>query len=439
MSQYDVIVVGGGPAGYPCAIRCAQYGLKTCLIEKEQLGGCCLNRGCIPTKALFNAARKVSKYHFGGINYNNSVNWNELINYIKTGVVSRLRTGVGMLLKANGVDYISGHCQINEPFSVSVNGQILKTKHIVIATGASTNIPEIFCSDPRIITSDTIWNLEKLPESLAIIGGGPIGCEFASILSCFGIKITIYEMMNQILPGRDREIVSILEKTFAQKGINVKTGIKINCTDEIKEEKILWATGRKPLLDSINISGLEMSEKGINVDETMKTSIDGIFAAGDVTGKWQLAYVATKQGEVAASNCAGKNETISYNNIPETIFTLPEIGLIGLTEQQALEKHMKIKTGKFPYQALGKAHTCGETTGLAKVIVDQQTQKLLGVHIIGEGATEIIHTASIAMVAGLTVEDMLKAYWSHPTFSEILMETLFVCQDIPLHIPRTKK
>ncbi len=440
METFDVIVVGGGPAGYPCAIRCSQYGLKVALIEKKDLGGCCLNRGCIPTKTLFSFAKILHSSIIDKITAQFNFDWTNVSLHVKNNVVMKLRSGVGMLLKANGVEYIQGNAEIKEPNSVIVNGNILKTKNIVLATGARVNIPEKFLQDRRILTSDTIWNLDQLPESMAIIGAGPIGCELASIFSSFGVKITIYEMLDQILPGKDREIVSLLTKSFVQKDIQIKTGVTIDSVDQIPHQIILWATGRKP--DTSSFEGLNLkkiSGNGIDVDEKMETSIPGIFAAGDVTGKWQLAYVATKEGETAASACAGKVRGISYENIPETIFTIPEIGVIGITQEQALSSGRKIKIGKFPYMALGKAYASGSLNGFAKIIVDAETEKILGVHIAGENATEIIHTASLAISNGLTVKDMLKSYYCHPTFSEILMEALFVCEEKPLHIPPVRK
>ncbi|MCM8788684.1 MAG: dihydrolipoyl dehydrogenase [Candidatus Omnitrophica bacterium] len=434
MNKYDVVIIGGGPAGYPCAIRCSQYGLKTVLIEKSQLGGCCLNTGCIPTKTLFNIAKLLKNPGIDGINVSASFDWERVLKHVKTNVVSRLKAGIAMLLKANGVEYIEGEGEIKEPSFVIVNGKELTAKKFVIATGARPAIQKVFCNDPRIITTDTIWNLEKLPQSLAIVGAGPVGCEFASILACFGVKITIYEMLDTILVGRDREIVAIIEKEFAKRGIQIKTGTKITSTNEIVEEKILWAGGRKPVLDIAEDLEISVSQSGVDVDLMMKTSVPDIYAAGDVTGKWQLAYVATKQGEIAAENCAGKNEVISYENIPETIFTTPEIGTVGITEQEAQSQKKEIKIGRFPYMALGKAHAAGNTSGMAKVIVDQETDKLLGVHIAGEQASEIVHIASIAMSKGMTLKEMTNAYWSHPTFSEILMEALFVAEGKPLHI-----
>ncbi len=395
-----------------------------------------INTGCIPTKTLFKVARTILKPSITGINIQTGFEWGKILQHVKTNVVARLRAGIGMLLKANGVDYIQSEATIKEPGAVIVGGNTLKTKKIVVATGAKPSIPSIFCDDKRIITTDTIWNLEKLPETLAIVGAGPVGCEFASIFSCFGIKTTIYEMLDTILPGRDREIVSVLEKEFAKKGIQVKTKVKINCTDEIGEEKILWAAGRKPDFDSVKELGLKLGKNGIETDHQMKTSITDIYAAGDVTGIWQLAYVATRQGEVAAENCSGKSETISYENIPETIFTMPEIGSAGITQQKAEEQGLKIKSGSFPYMALGKAHTSGDTTGLAKVIVDSETEKILGIHVIGEQASEIIHAGCVAISKEMTLKEILSVYWSHPTFSEILMEACLVARGTPLHIPK---
>ncbi len=436
MERYEVIVIGAGPAGYPCAIRCAQYGMKVLLVEKDKTGGCCLNTGCIPTKTLFNIATILKKSKSPGLKGEIGFEWEKVLQHVKTAVVSRLRSGVEFLLKANGVEYVRATATINQPYSVNLDGKTFETKKIVIATGAKPSIPEIFSKDPRIITTDTIWNLEKLPETLAIVGGGPVGCEFASILSYFGVKITIYEMLDSLLPKRDREIVDIVEKEFTKKGIQIKTGAKINSADEIPEEKILWAAGRKPEFEPFAGLGLKVSSTGIDTDTMMKTALPDIYAAGDITGKWQLAYVATRQGEIAASNCAGKEETISYENIPETIFTIPEIACTGLTQQQAESENLKVKIGRFPYTALGKAYTKGETSGMAKVIVDAETEKILGVHIIGENATEIIHPACVAMSKGMTVKELLDVYWSHPTFSEILMEALSAAEGMPLHIPK---
>ncbi len=439
MDNYDVIVVGGGPAGYPCAIRCAQYGLKTALVEKQQLGGCCLNRGCIPTKTLFSLAKTIHNSVSYGCCNGFVPDWEKVSLHIKNNVCAKLRSGIGMLLKANGVEYIQGEAKIKEPKAVVVNENIFETKNIVIATGARVNIPEKFLQDSRLLTSDTIWNIEKLPDSMAIIGAGPIGCEFASIFSAFGVKITIYEMLDQILPGKDKEIASTLTKILNQKGIQIKTSIRINSLEEIPQQCILWATGRKPDLSSFEQLNLKISEGGVSVDEKMQTDIPGIFAAGDVTGKWQLAYVATKEGEIAASACAGEYPVISYENIPETVFTIPEIGVVGITEQQALAEKKQIRVGRFPYSALGKAFASGNIQGFTKIIVDPETEKILGVHIIGENATEIIHTASLAISNGLTVKEMLQSYYCHPTFSEIIMEALLVCEGKPLHIPKTKK
>ncbi|HPP67443.1 MAG TPA: NAD(P)/FAD-dependent oxidoreductase [bacterium] len=299
MNEYDVIIVGAGPAGYTCAIRCAQYGMKTAIVEKQHTGGCCLNKGCIPTKALFSIVNKC---------FDSFPEWTKISFHIKNNVIARLRSGIGMLLKSNGIDYFQATAEIKQPGAVVVEGNILKTKKIVIATGAGVNIPEKFLQDPRILTSDTIWDIEKLPETMAIIGAGSIGCEFASIFSRLGVKITLYEMFNQILPGKDKEIVSILANSFIKKGIQIKTNIKIDSTDEIPQQCILWATGRKPSMSAFDSLDLKLSEDGLYVDEKMETSIPGIFAIGDVTGKWQLAYVATR----GRGGCVGLRRTTCF-------------------------------------------------------------------------------------------------------------------------------
>jgi dihydrolipoamide dehydrogenase len=439
MEKFDVIVVGGGPAGYPCAIRCSQNGYKSALIEKADLGGCCLNKGCIPTKCLFEIAHQFSPPFCDGVHKQVDYDWMKINNWIKTSVVARLRTGVGFLLKQNGVSVYSGTAIVKEPGVVEISGNTLTAKRIVLATGSKVAVPSKFAGDPRLITSDTIWDIENLPESCAVIGAGPIGCEFASILSSLGVRVKLFEMMPQILPGKDTEIVRTLEKLLTQKGIELHAGSKIDTLDVIEAEKILWATGRTPNTDSFAELGLKMEGSAVKTDETLATSVDGVYAIGDVNGKWQLAYVGTREAEILADRFAGRTVVMDYSNIPEAIFTIPEVGVCGMTEEAAKQSGRSVKTAKFPYQALGKAHATGSTSGFIKIVADASSNEILGVHIIGGPATEMVSAISIIIQNGLTADEALRAMYCHPTFSEAIMEALLELEGRPVHVPPKKK
>ncbi|MCL5674512.1 MAG: dihydrolipoyl dehydrogenase [Candidatus Omnitrophica bacterium] len=438
MDNYDVVIIGGGPAGYPCAIRCSQNGLKTALIEKDQLGGTCLNRGCIPTKSLFELTNQVEKSTCDGIIKNTSFDWEKSVEWIKSKVITRLRTGLGFLLKVNGVELLNGEGKIKEPGVVEVNGKELRTKNIVIATGSSPSVPSIFANDEKLITSDSIWALKKLPESITIIGGGFIGCEFASILNSFGLKVSVYEMTEGLLPGKDREIVQAMEKIFVQRGINIACNTRVSNLSDTGTEKALWSTGRRANSENFSNLGLKMEKGIITTDEKMKTNIGGIYAIGDINGKYPLAYIATREGEVLADVLAGRDVKMDYKNIPDAIFTSPVIASCGLTEEQALSEGRKIKIGRCPYQAIGRAYASGKTTGLTKIIADADTHKILGIHIIGQEATELIHIAAVAISKEMTAGELTEIYFCHPTFSESILEAVLEIEDRPIHLPPKK-
>ncbi|MCM8786343.1 MAG: dihydrolipoyl dehydrogenase [Candidatus Omnitrophica bacterium] len=436
MGKYDVIVIGGGPAGYPCAIRCSQYGKKVLLIEELALGGVCLNRGCIPTKALYSISEEISNSKYNSIEKKVNYDWNKILNEVLNDVVLRLRTGINMLLKSYKVDLIKGKAIFKDLRTVEVNGNFYTTEYIVIATGSSCYIPECFKNDKRIIISDHLWELQKLPESIAIIGGGFIGCEFASILNKFGVKVKIYEMMDSLLPGKDKEITELLKKSFEKRGIEVNLNIKLESCEMIEAEKIFVSVGRIPNI--LKLEGLEYDKKGIKTDERLKTNIEKIYAVGDVNGKYQLAYVATKEGEIAAENICGKDEIIDYDSIPEVIFTDPEIGVCGLTEQTAKEKGIEIEIGKFPYSALGRAYADKKTEGFFKVIADKKTEKIIGMHIIGKGATELISFGTLAIKLGIKIKEIEKILYCHPTFAEGIMEAINDLNKKSIHLPPKK-
>ena len=437
--MFDVIVIGGGPGGYPCAIRCAQYGLKVCLVEEKDLGGICLNKGCIPTKALFAVSEELGKSRYASIKRETSFEWSRVLNEIKTDVILRLRTGVSFLLKQNGVDFLQGRGQVIEKNKVQVGDKVIEGKNIVIATGGTPCTPAICRTADRTLSSDDLWNLEKLPESVAIVGGGVIGCEFAGILNRFGVRITMYEMEPTLLPGKDIDVTKILETSMKKTGINVLTGKKIESIEEITEEKILVAVGRAANLCAVEGTGLAMENGGIKTDGLMRTSMENVYAIGDVNGKYPYAYIATKEGTTAAAAIAGKViGQMDYENIPETIFSHPEIGLCGLTEKQAKDKRLNVSVGKFPFAALGKAYAEKHTEGFVKVVADAGTKEILGIHIVGKGATELVSLSTLVVKNKLKVEDIEKILFCHPTYAEGIMEAVEDVNKKSVHLPPKK-
>ena len=436
---YDVIVIGGGPAGYPCSIRCAQKGLKVALVEKKEIGGVCLNTGCIPTKTLNRISKEVKPAATKGVEKTTSFSWEKILASIKTDVILRLRTGVNFLLKQNGIDVLNEKGLFLEQGEVETGEKTIEGNNIVLATGSSPCIPKIFNGDDRVITSDNFWNMETLPESMAIVGGGVIGCEFASIMNKFGVSVSIYEMCDSLLPGEDREIVKLLTNSLTKKGINVYLGKHIENLNEITEEKILLSIGRIPDTESLNNKGIKIEKFGVNTNDKLQTNLKNVYAVGDINGKYPFAYVATKEGEIAAENISGNEVLMNYENIPEAIFTDPEIGSCGLTEEEAQGKNIKVKIGKFPYQALGRAYADGKTAGLFKVIAEEETGKILGIHIIGEKATELVSFATLAINNNLKIENLEKILYCHPTFAEGIMEAVADIQNKSIHLPPLKK
>lgn len=419
MNNYDIIVIGGGPGGYVAAIRAAQLGAKVALIEKDKVGGTCLNRGCIPTKAIIASTslyEKIQKAENYGIKCGRySINLKDVIER-KDKIVDKIVKGVEFLLEKNKVEVIKGTGKVIEPGKVEIesttrNLQPATCNKIILATGSSpTQLPGIEFDGQQFLSSKQALELTEVPEKINVVGGGVIGLEFAMIFSSLGSEVTIYEALPEILSGTDAEIVALIKRIFKRRKVNILTNSKFDPSMAVARNLI--CVGRTP-----NLAGLE----NIKVNNKMETSLPGIYAVGDMVSEKMLAHVAYEQGVIAAANAMGANKTFNYDFVPSAIFTQPEIGTVGLTEKDAKERHQNIKIGKFPFAALGIAQAKGEIEGFIKV-VSNENGKLLGVHIIGPDATNLIGAATIALKDGLKVDQLAETFQAHPSYFEGLQE-----------------
>ena len=457
--EFDVVVIGGGPAGYVAAIRAAQVGGKVAVVEKSELGGTCLNRGCIPTKTFLKNAEIIEGIEMSskrGIILENekfTVDMPKVVS-LKNEIVKTLTNGVQGLLKSNSIKIFKGVGKINKDKDVVINGEkVLRTNKIILAGGSkvgSVNIPGI--ESKRVLTSDDILDLKELPKSLAVIGGGVVGVELGQAYLSFGSEVTVIEMMDRIVPGVDREASETLKKALEKKGMKILTSskikeiidegdklrIKLEDKEDVVAEKALLSIGRVPDLEAVGELDLEMERGKIKVDKYMETSVKGVYAPGDINGIKMLAHAAFRMGEVAAENAIlGNHREIKLETTPSAIYTIPEVGMVGLTEEEAKEKY-DINIGKFAFVGNGRALASGDTTGFVKVIADKKYGEILGVHIVGQSAAEIINEASSLMAMEITVDEVIKTIHGHPTFSEALFEA---CADVlgeAIHLPKKK-
>ncbi|MCK4244434.1 MAG: dihydrolipoyl dehydrogenase [Candidatus Omnitrophica bacterium] len=446
MKNYNLIVIGAGPAGYVAAIRASQLGAKVGVVEKEAAGGICLNKGCIPTKCLIGALDPLVKAKRAeplGIKVTgSSVDLVQLMAW-KDKVVTKLVNGILFLFKSNGIELIKGFGRIKAADCVEVTGEgakeEIKTEKIILASGSSPLKPKSFpFDDERFLTSDELLSLTEVPKSLVIIGGGAIGCEFAVTFNRLGAEVTIYEMMDHLLPLEDEEVGHFLEGCFKRKGIKIFTKTRVEEPRNLTAEKILVAIGRSLNLENLGLDnvGIKQDEKGnILVNEKMETNIPNIYAAGDITGKGLLAYLASRQGMVAAENSQGFPSTMDYRVVPSCIFTDPEVGTVGLTEKEAREKY-PVSIGKFPLSALGKAHAVDEIEGFVKIIAEKETGEILGAEIVGPGATDLITILALAMKLGAKVKDLSELIYGHPTFAESIREAAEDIEKRSIHLPK---
>ena len=459
--NYQVVVIGGGPAGYVAAIRAAQLGARVAIVEKGTFGGTCLNVGCIPTKTYLKNAEIIEHIHAAasrGIIIDSSmirVDMEKVQEY-KNGVVKKLTSGVVALLKSNGVDIYQGLGKINKNKDVVVNdSQIIKADKIILAGGSKAsriNIPGI--ESDKVLTSDDLLAIKEVPETLAVIGGGVIGTEMGQSFAGLGSKVIIIEMMDRIVPTLDQEVSAELNRIIQKKGVKVITNariaeivdkgdkleIRIDGKESVIADKALISIGRVPDLDGVGEVKLETERGKIKVNAFMETSVPGIYAPGDVNGIKMLAHVAFRMGEVAAENAVkGNHREVKLLSAPSVVYTSPEVAQVGLTEEQAREKYEDIRIGRFSFAANGRALASGDAVGFVKVIADSRYGEVLGVHIIGPSAAEIITQASLIMEMEITVDEVVNTIYGHPTYSEALAEAFADVLGEAIHVPKKKK
>ena len=439
--MYDTAIIGGGPGGYTCAIRAAQLGATVCLIEKNGLGGTCTQRGCIPTKYLHSLGdiiRRTDSARKSGINATVQINYSHVKSKM-FATVSRLASGIKKLLESNGVELIHGEAQIQSPNKININNHsLVETRNIVIATGSSPVCMPGYQFGEQILSTTSVLELDQLPKSITIIGGGYSGCEFASILNALGCKVCLIEAQDHLLPLQISEVGNMVEKFMALDGITTMTKSNVEkiigttafvSQQRVESEKILLCTGRRPNVKRDELSGLGLifNPKGINVNEKMQTNIPSIYAVGDVTGMYELAHVAAKQGEVAAENIMGvANSGLDYNTVPVCIFTYPEVAIVG-------DLRTNGKSGECPLVASAKANCLGDTRGTIKVF--EKEGKLVGAYIVASHAGEIIGEAALAIKMKVSAKDIYNTILPHPTLPESFQEAVRDIYNESIHLP----
>jgi dihydrolipoamide dehydrogenase len=463
--QFDVVVIGAGPGGYVAAIRAAQLGQKTAIVDKQWLGGVCLNVGCIPSKALLRNAeiahtlRERGKEF--GFSFENLVLDFSVATKRSRQVSDRLVKGIGFLMKKNNITVQMGTAKLTAKDTIAVtdkDGKVteLKAKNIIIATGASTAVPAAWKVDgEKVVTYLEAILQEKLPKSVVVIGSGAIGVEFSTIWSSYGVDVTIVEMLPRIVPLEDVEVSAELEKAFKKRGIKTLVGHKVDSVEAtpagvkvtvsaggeskvLEAEQALVAIGFRPNSKGLGLeeAGVKISERGfVEIDEKMATNVPGIWAIGDVTGKLMLAHVGSAMGIICAENIAGHETiTLDYEMMPRATYCQPQIASFGLTEAQAKERGYATKIGRFPFQANGKALGLGDYVGWVKLVVDEKYGEILGAHMIGPEVTELLPELTLAHMLELTPEEIARNVHAHPTLSEALMEAAHGAMGSPIHI-----
>lgn len=464
---YDVCVIGAGPGGYVAAIRAGQLGLKTCIIEREYMGGVCLNVGCIPSKAMISAAKffdKTQNYSAPmGINVGSvSVDMPKLKSW-KESVSAKMAGGVEQLLKGNGVEIIRGDASFEDAETLTVGDEKIKAKNYIVATGSSAiELPDFKYDEDLIMSSTGALDMEKLPKKIVVIGGGYIGLEISFYLKKLGSEVVVLEAGDKLISGLcDEEVHKTLERSVKKTGVEVhynafakewkKSGKGVVVSAEVKGEmkdfkadKVLVTVGRKPNSDQMNLGkiGVELDDRGfVKVDAQMRTNVPGVWAIGDIAGQPMLAHKASHEGVLVAEVISGENRVYDAKTVPAVIFTSPEIAYVGVNEQEAKEQGLDYITGKFPFGANGKAVSLQETEGFVKMIADRESHVLLGVHIIGPEASNLISEAALALEMGARLEDLALTIHPHPTLGETMMECAEVTLGHGIHVmqPKSRK
>ena len=467
--RFDAVVIGAGPGGYPAGIKLGQLKVKAAVVEREYMGGVCLNVGCIPSKAVIHAAKMYEKIAHAnelgiGITGAPTLDMTKLQAW-KGGVVSKLTGGVKTLLKANGTEVISGHAKLarggGDGHKVIVTGPggetTLLAKNVILATGSRPMaIPGFTIDQKRIIDSTGALALDHVPGRMIVIGGGYIGLELGMVYAKFGSKVTVVEAMPNLLGTMDKDCVAVVAKKLKKMGVEVMLGAKAKSwedkgdravltveleggqTAQIDADKILLAVGRRPNTEDLGLAevGVALDKRGFVIaDDQLRTNVPGIYAIGDVIGGMMLAHKATKEGEVVAEVVAGHRAAFDVRTIPAVVFTDPEIASTGLTEDEAKAKgHAQLRVGKFPFAALGRALSVNDTEGFVKVIIDAKTEELLGVHIVGNGAGDLISEATLAIEMGAVAHDLSLTIHPHPTLSEAVMEATAAALGEAVHL-----
>ena len=439
--MFDIIIIGAGPGGYETAADAAAHGLSVAIVERDQMGGTCLNRGCIPTKALCRNAEVINlmrEAEVWGLKTGEMTFDYAPVFERKEAVVKQLREGVEMLMGAPGITAIKGEAILKDANTVVVNGEEYSAKNIIIATGSAPRGLPIPGAE-LAMTSDDILAMETLPKSLCIVGGGVIGMEFAAVFSTFGVEVTVIEYCKEILPPFDKDVAKRLKTMLSKRGIKIITGAAVNgisqgedgmtVTYELKGkpqsvtcEKVLMSVGRQPVLpQGLDAVGVTVGRRGIEVDDNMMTNVKGVYAIGDVNGRMMLAHAASAQGQRALHAILGKADEIKLDIVPSAVFTVPELAMVGLTEEQCAEKGLDVTVKKAFFRSNGKAVAMNETDGLIKMIVDNATRQIVGCHICGAHAADLIQEVVTAMNAGATVDLLTRSIHGHPTLSEVML------------------
>ncbi|ARE38774.1 Dihydrolipoamide dehydrogenase of 2-oxoglutarate dehydrogenase [Rhodovulum sp. P5] len=461
MASYDVIIIGSGPGGYVCAIRCAQLGLKTACVEgRETLGGTCLNVGCIPSKALLHASHQLheAQHNFETMGLKGkapTVDWAQMQAY-KNDVIGQNTKGIEFLFKKNKVDWIKGWASIPEKGAVKVGDDTHTAKHIIIASGSEpASLPGVEIDEQMVVTSTGALSLPKVPKKMVVIGAGVIGLELGSVYARLGAEVTVLEYLDQITPGIDTEVARSFRSLLKKQGLEIITGAAVQGTETLKTkvkttytlrkddsehqvdaDVVLVATGRKPHTSGLGLDGLgvEMTKRGqIAVDAHYKTNVEGLYAIGDVIEGPMLAHKAEDEGMAIAEMLAGQAGHVNYDVIPGVIYTHPEVAAVGKSEDSLKEAGRAYKVGKFSFMGNGRAKANFAADGFVKILADAETDRILGAHIIGPAAGELIHEICVAMEFGAAAEDLARTCHAHPTYSEAVREAALACGDGPIH------